>query len=125
MRTTCSTADWLERADVNIVGAEVQQDPFLQYTDAIVPPKAERKKDWWIYARLEQAMGLPSLLDAAEPDSWAQVNEMLAVSDLSVDKLRERGVVTFPSPTGSEVLRSAFNMRTKKSTAVRPHSSRQ
>ena len=107
-------ADWLERADVNIVGAGYQPDPFLQYTDAIVPPKAERKEDWWIYARLEQAMGLPSLLDAEEPDSWAQVNEMLAVSDLSVDKLRERGVVTLPSPTGSEVFEIGIQHADKK-----------
>ena len=81
-------ADWLERADVNALGAGYQPNPYVQYSDAVVPPKAERKEDWWIISSLERACGLPSILDKNDPDSWEMLDMMLGVSDLSVEKLK-------------------------------------
>ncbi|MGH2901949.1 MAG: molybdopterin-dependent oxidoreductase, partial [Solirubrobacteraceae bacterium] len=71
-------ADWLlpstdmfERADVNITGLGLQHEPWIQFTDAVVPAQAERREEWWIFARLCQALGLRSPLDqGAEPDLW-------------------------------------------------------
>ena len=48
-------ADMLERRDVNLVGLGLQHQPFVQYTEAVVPPRDERREEWWILARLEQA----------------------------------------------------------------------
>ncbi|MET0985642.1 MAG: molybdopterin-dependent oxidoreductase, partial [Steroidobacteraceae bacterium] len=44
--------DWLEREDINHLGNGVQPTPYVQYTEAIVQPKAERKNDAWIISRL-------------------------------------------------------------------------
>ncbi len=109
-------ADWLEREDINATGAGFQTHPFVQYTDAVVKPKADRKEDWWIYARLEQAMGLPSILDEDTVDSWGALNQMLAASDLSIEKLKATpgGVVTLPSPSGSEVFELGIQNADKK-----------
>jgi anaerobic selenocysteine-containing dehydrogenase len=82
-------ADWLERADVNAVSSGVQPIPYVQYSDAVVRPHFERKDDWWILARLEQELGLPSLLDQATPDPMAQDNALLAHSNLSIEQLRD------------------------------------
>lgn len=109
-------ADWLEREDINATGAGFQTHPFVQYTDSVVQPKAERKEDWWIYARLEQAIGLPSPLDEDEVDSWGPLNQMLAASGLSVEELKTApgGVVTLPLPSGSEVFDLGIQHADKK-----------
>ena len=42
------SSDWLEREDINHVPNGYQPRPYVQYTDAVVPPRAQRKDDWWI-----------------------------------------------------------------------------
>ncbi|WP_077034891.1 molybdopterin-dependent oxidoreductase [Pelomonas sp. KK5] len=81
--------DWLEREDVNTLGAMgVQLEPFAQYTPAVVPPKGERRDDWWILARLAQAMGRPSLLDKGERAHLLYVEQLLAEGGLSIEQLK-------------------------------------
>ena len=49
-------ADMLERRDLNLCGLGMHHVPCVQYTEAVVPPRAERREEWWIFARLEQAL---------------------------------------------------------------------
>jgi anaerobic selenocysteine-containing dehydrogenase len=82
-------ADWLEREDINHIANGVQPTPYVQYADAVVPPAFERKDDWWILARIEQELGLPSLLDGGPDDYLQTIEGVLAAADLSIAKLRE------------------------------------
>lgn len=92
-------ADMLERPDINICGLGLQAEPFVQYTDAVVPPAGERREEWWILARLEQAMGLRSLLDAGESaDPFARFGRMLSYAGLSVQALRDSPSQTVKLP---------------------------
>ena len=54
------SCSWLERPDVPFVHAfaGLQVDPWLQYTDAVVQPAAERREEAWIFARLADACGV-------------------------------------------------------------------
>lgn len=91
------TTDMLERADVNICGLGMQYEPFVQFTDAVVTPAAERREEWWILARLQQAIGLPSLLDQPMPAPFVRIDRMLSRSELSTEKLRQE-------PAGTSLL---------------------
>lgn len=90
--------DWLERSDLNICGLGMQYQPFVQFTDAVTEPLGERKPEWWIFNRLQQAMGLPHCLDqGGERALYQRLDHMLRHVDLTVDKLRETPVVPLPS----------------------------
>lgn len=91
------SADMLERADVNICGLGMQYEPYVQFTDAIVAPKAERREEWWILAAIQKAMGLPSLLDHEPPSPFVRLDRMLSRSQLSIAGLRE-------APGGTKLL---------------------
>jgi anaerobic selenocysteine-containing dehydrogenase len=83
------SADMYERDDLNIVNIGTSAQPFVQYTPAVVAPRAERRPEWWIAHRLLQELGHPSILDDAEPDPWAKWRHMLAKgSGVSLDDLR-------------------------------------
>ncbi len=91
--------DMLERRDINICGLGMQYEPFVQYTDAVVPAKAGRKEEWWILGRLEQAMGFNSVFAESEtPDVFARLNKMLRHNDLSIEKVRAAPQQTVPLP---------------------------
>ncbi len=79
--------DWLERADINAISLGFQPEPYVQFVDAVVPPKFERKEEWWIFASLEQRLGLPSILDADEVNPHAKAERQLAHSGLSLADL--------------------------------------
>lgn len=82
-------ADMLERPDVNICGLGMQYQPYVQYTDAVVEPTAERKPEWWILGKLEQAMGMHSLFEGNDnPDPFGRLNRMLRYADLSIEQLK-------------------------------------
>jgi hypothetical protein len=92
-------ADMLERRDVNLCGLGLQHEPFVQYTEAVVPPRDERREEWWIFARLEQALGFRSVLDAGEdPPLFSRLDYMLSSVGLSIGELSERegGTVRLP-----------------------------
>ena len=83
-------ADWFEREDLNFFVQGVQREPYLQWTDAVVPPQAERQTDAWIFSRLLQGLGLPSLLDLPGNDMLSAVwDGRLAESGYSIAALRE------------------------------------
>lgn len=85
-------SDWLERADYRTGGVAIV--PTAQYSDAVVPPIADRAEEWWILARIEQELGLPSALDQGI-DFGAAVNEAMAQAmGTTVEELR-----TLPSHT--------------------------
>ncbi len=80
--------DWLEREDVNFLNTMgVAMEPYVQYTPAVVPAKGERRDDWWILSRIQQAMGVPTLLDDPDPNPFAAVDAKMRESGLSIDLL--------------------------------------
>ena len=97
------TADWLERKDINLISDGLQPIPYVQYTDAMEPPAHGRRHAWWIMARMVQAMGLPSPLDAnpEQEDGDDIVNSFLAAKELSIDKLKAAAQQTVTFPQGS------------------------
>jgi len=97
--------DMYERKDINMCGLGLQQQPFVQYTDFIVPPKAERKPEWWILARLEQAQGFgenpeESGVEFEITPPLGRLDHMLRQSDLSSAKLEgmPHQTAVLPSP---------------------------
>ena len=97
-------ADMLERRDLNICGLGMQAEPFVQYTDAVVPAAHERKEEWWILGKLEQALGLHSAFTAQDnPDPFTRINRMLGYANLTLEQLQQapqQTVVLPPIPTG-------------------------
>jgi anaerobic selenocysteine-containing dehydrogenase len=97
--------DMYERKDINMCGLGLQQQPFVQYTDFIVPPKAERKPEWWILARLEQAQGFGEKAEGTDAEfemeaPLGRLDHMLRQSDLSSAKLEAmpHQTAVLPSP---------------------------
>ena len=83
------STDMFERPDINITGLGMQYRPYVQYTDAVVAPRDERKPEWWILARIEQELGLKSVLDAGpEPDLFGRIGHMLKSRGHSLEELR-------------------------------------
>jgi formate dehydrogenase len=100
-------ADMLERADVNLVGLGLQHRPFVQWTEAVVPPRGERREEWWIFGKLAQRMGLKSPLDAGEtPELWSRVDHMLRSRGVTLAELRAApgGVHTYPPVEPADLL---------------------
>lgn len=97
--------DFLEREDVTILGNGIQLEPHVQYTDAVVPPKGDRRDDWWILARLLKAMGRPSPLDDAEHNAFGPIEAMLQYRGLSIAQLKELPCQTamLPDPDPEEL----------------------
>jgi anaerobic selenocysteine-containing dehydrogenase len=63
-----------------------------------VPPRFERKEQWWILSRIEQAMGFDSVLNEEHHDPYGRINKMLSYAELSIDKLKAlpRGTAVLP-----------------------------
>lgn len=80
--------DWLERDDINSLSLGFQPEPYVQYTAAVVAPKFERQPEWWIFARLMQALALPSPLDSDTPNPMSKIDRQLNNSDLSIEALQ-------------------------------------
>ena len=94
-------ADMLERRDINLCGLGLQHQPFVQYTEAVVAPRDERREEWWILGRIEQALGFRSVLDAGEdPPLFSRLDHMLSSVGLSTAKLAEMegGTAVLPGP---------------------------
>ncbi|MEE2060474.1 molybdopterin-containing oxidoreductase family protein [Rhodococcus artemisiae] len=87
--------DWLEHEDINFLNTMgVAMEPYVQYTPAVVPPKAERRDDWWILSRIQQAMGVKTLLDDPDPKPLANADAAMRDAGLSIELLK-----TMPSQT--------------------------
>lgn len=86
--------DAFEREDINGLGVGLQHRPNIQYTPAVVAPRAGRRHERWILARLAQALGYVSELDdPAVHDPWGKVAHMLQSRGLSFEELRAREVI--------------------------------
>ncbi len=89
-------ADGFERADVNIAGLGLQYRPYVQWADPVVSPRGERREEWWILGRIEQALGMKSVLDQGpNPDLALRLKHMMQSRGLDLDEVRAtpRGVV--------------------------------
>ena len=85
-----AATDWLEREDINLLADSLQLRPYVQYTEAMVQPVADRRPDWWILARIMQELGAPSPLDkSSQNDGFDMVDNMLAARGLSIEKLKK------------------------------------
>ena len=83
--------DMYEREDINMCGLGMQHQPFVQYTNFIVPPKAERRPEWWILGKIEQAQGFDSVLDGIdETNLFGRLDHMLRQSDTSIEDMKTR-----------------------------------
>lgn len=95
--------DQFERADVTYAGLGLQHRPHVQYTDAVVAPRDERREEWWIFARLCQELGFKGPLDeGARPHVLARLERMLEKGGLSLDAVKAApgGVVLPPLEPG-------------------------
>lgn len=74
------STDMLERDDINITGLGLQHRSYVQFTQAVVRPRHERSEEWWILARLAQAMGFKSTLDQPNPveAQWSRIDHMMS-----------------------------------------------
>lgn len=82
--------DWLEHEDVNFLNTMgVAMEPYVQYTPAVVPPGADRRDDWWILARIQQEMGVRTLLDDPEPAPLANADAAMREAGLSIERLKQ------------------------------------
>lgn len=94
------STDMYERADINIVNIGTSAQPYVQFTEAVVEPKGERRPEWWIAHRLLQELELPSLLDDENPDPWGKWAHLVQKgSGIDFDELRVSGnVVVLDAP---------------------------
>ena len=93
--------DMLERRDLNVCGLGMQHEPFVQYTDAVVSPQFERREEWWILGRIQQAMAGATQADDGPPaPEFERWNRMLGHHGLSIDALRsaDSQTVRLPAP---------------------------
>ena len=97
---TLPATDWLERPDINSVSLGFQPQPYIQYTEAVVPPKFDRKPEWWIFARLQQALGLPSELDNPDFNPLNRLDRQLQTGGYSIDQVQSEpgNVLNLPEP---------------------------
>ncbi len=51
--------DWLEREDFPLAQLQLQPNPYVQWTDAVVPARGERRQEWRILADIARAAGAP------------------------------------------------------------------
>jgi anaerobic selenocysteine-containing dehydrogenase len=81
--------DQFERADLTYAGLGLQHRPHVQYTDAVVAPRDERREEWWIFARLCQALGFKSPLDEGEqPHLFGRLERMLERGGVTLEQLK-------------------------------------
>ncbi|HCC43896.1 MAG TPA: formate dehydrogenase, partial [Gammaproteobacteria bacterium] len=96
--------DMFERADINICGLGLQKEPFIQYTDFVVPPRAERKPEWWILRHIEQAQGFDTENANLEDYQHAidklglfkRFDHMLRQGNLDIESVRAEGTIVLP-----------------------------
>ena len=90
------STDMFERQDINLSGLGLQHEPHVQWTDRVVEPQEERREEWWVFARLAQELGQPSVLDegpsTVESRLWGKVDHMLRTRGHDLEELRGAGL---------------------------------
>ena len=56
--TSCRATTFLERDDVPVAFLGFYTTPFIQYTDAVVPPRGEAREEWEIIDDAREAVGV-------------------------------------------------------------------
>ncbi len=74
----CTT--FFERADLPLFHQNLMQEPYVQWTEAVIPPQGEAKPEWEVFTLLSEAMGLP-LLDS-RVFTWLRRAARLVGADL-------------------------------------------
>lgn len=77
--------DFLERADINFIANGLQLQPYVQYTDEVVPPQFNRRHDYAILLDIAKAMGI---FPGEDKEGWAIINSILGMKGLSIDQLK-------------------------------------
>ncbi len=93
--------DGFERDDLNLCGLGMQHQPFVQVVPPAVEPRGERKPEWWIFGRLEQALGLKSMLDGGDaPPLFGRLDHMMQGTGHDADAIRAlpSGTLVLPDP---------------------------
>jgi anaerobic selenocysteine-containing dehydrogenase len=103
-------ADWYERPDLSTFTQGTQLVPHIQYTDAVVAPRAERRTEADIFGLLSAAMGIDPVFPPG-PDGVALANDgVLAAGGLTVADLatRDRGLAVLDDATPPTVVPDAL-----------------
>jgi anaerobic selenocysteine-containing dehydrogenase len=87
--------DAFEREDINALGAGMQAHPNIQYTRAVVAPRAERRHERAIIGDIAAAMGLAAPDSRAGADPWSKTDHMLKSRGLGFAALKAAEVLTF------------------------------
>lgn len=81
-----------------------------------MPPRHERRDDWWIIGRLEQELGLESVLSGEVPDPLAVDKALLEQAGLTIENLKDAPHQTIilpqnPAETFDQVVLRMCSMR--------------
>ncbi|MFT7218911.1 MAG: anaerobic selenocysteine-containing dehydrogenase [Candidatus Azotimanducaceae bacterium] len=108
--------DMFERPDINICGLGMQKEPYIQYTDFVVPPSADRRPEWWILRQIEIAQGFDT--ENRDIDDYQgaiddlglfnRFNHMLAQSKLSIEQLKDSGTEVLQRVTPGQFYESVI-----------------
>ncbi len=114
---------FLERPDWPFIGLNVMMRPFLQYTDAVIPPVGEARDEYGVFCDIARRMGMGAPSPSPEkqalgeqgllPDPVGQIDmavrmgpagECLGEDGWSMERLREHphGVMVDAIPSGAE-----------------------
>ena len=84
---------FLERADMNELWGANAPRPWIQYTDAVLPPQGEARTEYAIYAAILERMGLPAPLammgtaECPDPDPMTAVDARLRAGPWGADSV--------------------------------------
>ncbi|MFW6050099.1 MAG: molybdopterin-containing oxidoreductase family protein [Myxococcota bacterium] len=53
-------ASFLERPDLPLASNGFAVTPYVQLTEPVVPPDGDQREEWWIFAQLARACGVPA-----------------------------------------------------------------
>ncbi|OUS25474.1 hypothetical protein A9Q99_21360 [Gammaproteobacteria bacterium 45_16_T64] len=79
--------DMLERSDINICGLGMQNESYVQFTDAVVNPLGERREEWWILNEIMKRVNGSRALDRSQ-DIHARTRKMLSASAIKIEDLK-------------------------------------
>ena len=92
--------DGFERHDLNLCGLGLQHRPFVQVSEPVVKARGERRPEWWIFGKLEQALGFRSALDHGEaPELFGRLDHMLRATGHTTNEIQQAPSGTLVLPT--------------------------
>lgn len=83
--------DWLERDDFNLFYLGQQLSPYIQYSQQVVPAKAERWQEWKILQHILLHMGLESKVELSIEEKFGYVQDFLLEHNLSLKDFIGKG----------------------------------